>query len=87
MRRWLSLTSPCALSRLGQDHATAQQVIAKVKEAANTLSKTGDVAQFQQKQGPWVWTDTYIFIQNCDKKIIAAHPISPERVGQDFIDD
>jgi len=37
---------------VGQDHATAQEVVAKVREAASTLSKTGDVAQFQQKQAP-----------------------------------
>ncbi len=70
---------------VGQKKATAQEVVAKVREAAGTLSKTGDVAQFQQKQGPWVWGDTYIFIQNCDKNVIAAQPISPERVGQDFM--
>lgn len=45
---------------VGQDKATAQEVVAKVREAASTLSKTGDLAQFQQKQGPWVWKDTYI---------------------------
>ena len=67
---------------VGQEHATPQDVIAKVRDAASILSKTGDVAQFQQKQGPWVWADTYIFIQDCDKKTIAAHPIKPEQVGQ-----
>ncbi|MGA3091637.1 MAG: hypothetical protein ABSD75_23750 [Terriglobales bacterium] len=70
---------------VGQDHAIAQQVVSRVREAASTLSKTADLAQFQQRQGPWVWADTYIFIQNCDKKVIAAQPISPERVGQDFM--
>jgi cytochrome c len=70
---------------VGQDKATAKEVVAKVRDAASILSKTGDVAQFQQKQGPWVWADTYIFIQDCDKKVIAAQPISPERVGQDFM--
>ena len=40
---------------VGQDKATAQEVVAKVREAASTLSKTGDVAQFNQKQSPWVW--------------------------------
>src|SRR5271166_1732583 len=67
----------------GQDKATAQEVVAKVREAASTLSKTGDLAQFNQKQSPWVWKDTYIFIQDCDKKIIVAQPIKPELVGQD----
>jgi signal transduction histidine kinase len=69
---------------VGQDHATAQEVVAKVREAASTLSKTGDVAQFQQKQGPWVWKDTYIFVDDCDKKVVAAHPTHPEQVGQDI---
>jgi cytochrome c len=69
---------------VGQDHATPQDVVAKVKEAASTLSKTGDVTQFDQKQGPWVWKDTYIFIYDCDKKVMAAHPIKPEMIGQDI---
>jgi len=68
---------------VGQNKATAQEVVAKVREAASTLSKTGDLAQFNQKQSPWVWKDTYIFIQDCDKKIIVAQPIKPELVGQD----
>jgi cytochrome c len=65
-----------------QDNATGQEVVAKVKEAASALSKTGDVTQFNQKQGPWVWKDSYIFIQDCGKKLIAAHPIKPEQIGQ-----
>ncbi|MFZ0797952.1 MAG: cache domain-containing protein [Terriglobales bacterium] len=69
---------------VGQDHATAQEVVAKVREAASALSKTGDLKQFDQKSGPWVWKDTYIFIQDCSKKVMAAHPIKPEMVGQDL---
>jgi hypothetical protein len=69
---------------VGQDHATAQEVVAKVKEAASTLSKTGDVTQFDQKSGPWVWKDTYIFIHDCSKKVVAAHPIKPEMSGEDL---
>src|ERR1700733_3687785 len=69
---------------LAQDHATAQEVVAKVREAASTLSKTGDVAQFLQKQGPWVWKDTYVFVQDCDKKVVAANPLHPEQVGKDL---
>lgn len=69
---------------VGQDKATAKEVVAKVREAASTLSKTGDLAQFNQKSGPWVWKDTYIFIQDCSKKVVAAHPIKPEMIGQDL---
>jgi len=69
---------------VGQDKATAQEVVAKVKEAASTLSKTGDVAQFNQKQSPWVWKDTYIFVEDCDKKVMAAHAMRPDLVGKDL---
>jgi hypothetical protein len=37
----------CAVG-VGQDHATAQEVIAKVREAASALSMTGDLAQFNR---------------------------------------
>lgn len=70
---------------VGQDKATAQEVVAKVREAASTLSKTGDLAQFNQKQSPWVWKDTYIFVEDCDKKVLAANPIHPELIGKDFL--
>ncbi len=70
---------------VGQDKATAQEVVAKVREAASTLSKTGDLAPFNQKQGLWVWKDTYIFVEDCDKKVQVAHPIKPELVGKDFM--
>jgi len=67
---------------IAQDKATAQEVIAKVREAASALSKTGDLAQFNQKQDPWVWKDTYVLVQDCDKMVVAAHPLRPEQIGQ-----
>jgi cytochrome c len=73
----------CAVAA-AQDSATAQDVIAKVRKAASALSKAGDLTQFDQKQGPWVWKNTYIFIQDCDKKVMAAHPIKPEMIGKDL---
>lgn len=70
---------------LGQDAATPQEVVAKVREAASTLSKTGDVAQFNQKQSPWVWKDTYISVIDCDKKVLAAHPLKADLIGQSIM--
>ena len=69
---------------MGQDKATAREVVAKIREAARTLSRTHDLAPFNRKQGPWVWKDTYVFVVDCDKKLIVAHPIKPELVGQDY---
>jgi len=67
-----------------RDKATPKEVVAKVKEAAAALSRSGDVAQFNQKPSPWIWKDTYIFVQNCDKMVLAAHPLRPDLVGQDM---
>ena len=69
---------------VGQDHATAEEVVAKVREAASTLSKTGDLTPFKQKDGPWVWKDTYVFVNDCDTKLVAANIVRPDQVGQDF---
>lgn len=90
MRKMLAIVAMAFLSAalssvaVGQDHATAQEVVAKVRDAAGALSKTGDLAQFNQKQGPWVWKDTYIFVVDCDKRVEAAHPIKPELIGTDI---
>jgi len=67
---------------VGQDGATPQEVVAKVRKAASTLSKTGDVAQFNQKQSPWVWKNTYISVLDCDKKVLVAHPVRADLIGQ-----
>ncbi len=68
----------------GQEKATAREVVAKVRDAASALAKTGDVEQFKQKDGPWVWKDTYVFVEDCDKKVIAANPVYPDLVGKDL---
>jgi hypothetical protein len=48
--------------------------------------QTFDLSQFNQKRGPWFWQkDSYIFIQDCDKKVIVAHPVKPESIGQNFM--
>jgi cytochrome c len=71
----------CSMA-VAQDKATAQEVVAKVKEAANTLSKSNDAAQFNHRPSPWVWKDTYVFVVDCDKKVFAANPFKPELVGE-----
>ncbi len=53
---------------MGQDKATPQEVVAKVREAASILSKTADVTQFNQQHGPWAWNDTYVFYTTATRK-------------------
>jgi hypothetical protein len=52
---------------------------------SHSFAPLSDVAQFNQKQSPWVWKDTYIFVEDCDKKVQVAHPIKLELVGKDTL--
>jgi len=67
--------------RAAEDRATAQEVIAKVRQAASELSKTHNVIQFNSRTGQWVWKDTYIFVVDCDKMVNAAHPVRGDLRG------
>jgi cytochrome c len=68
---------------MGQERATPQEVVEKVQRAANTLAESGaaGLSQFNQKDGPWVWKDTYVFVFDCPKGTIAAHPMRPDLIG------
>ncbi len=52
-----------------------EEVIAKVKAAAEFLAKSGEsgLAEFNDPKGRWAWKDTYVFVYNCDKEEISAH--------------
>jgi signal transduction histidine kinase len=76
---------------VGQQMATPHEVIAKVQEASHTLAKAAtaqageaSLKQFDQKESPWVWKDSYVFVLNCSTNTIAAHPIKPDLVGKDI---
>jgi signal transduction histidine kinase len=71
---------------MGQEKATAQEIVNKVHEAASALASSGEagLAQFNQKEGQWVWKDTYVFVLDCSKPTIAAHPIKPDLIGKDI---
>lgn len=75
----------------GQEKANAQEIVGKVQQAAGTLATAGtapageaSLKQFNQKDGPWVWKDTYIFVLDCSTNTMAAHPIKPELIGKDI---
>ncbi len=81
-----------SLSRIAaaQEKATPEEIVSKVQEAASVLARSADakpggaaLQQFDQKQGPWVWKDTYIFVVDCGQATIAAHPMNPELIGKD----
>ncbi|MDD2815120.1 MAG: cache domain-containing protein [Thiotrichaceae bacterium] len=64
-------------------HATPEEVIAKVRAAAEVLKTDADLAQFNEIEGnPWVWKDTYIFVYNCEADKMSAHPIKESLIGK-----
>jgi cytochrome c len=65
-----------------EESATPEEVIAKVRAAAEFLSKAGEagLAQFNDPKGQWVWKDTYVFVFNCGKEELVAH-VSRNLVG------
>ncbi len=72
---------------LSEDKATPEDVVKKVREAVLFLSQTGEAGLevFNEKNGPWVFKDTYIFVFDCDKGIIVAHAIKPKLVGRNLM--
>lgn len=76
----------CALTHyaLARDKATPQELVSKVREAASALSKSGEpgLADFDKKPGQWVWKDSYIFVLDCTKGVMAAHPMKAELIGK-----
>ncbi|MDG4561332.1 MAG: cache domain-containing protein [Candidatus Competibacter sp.] len=69
------------------DAATADEVVAKVKEAAAAVSANADVtlSEFDKKDGKWAWKDTYVWALDCTNGVIKAHP-SPKVKGMKLAD-
>jgi signal transduction histidine kinase len=69
------------------ESATQEECIAKSKEAAQMLQEKGldaTVAAINDKEGPFVWKDTYVFLMNMDGKML-AHPMSPALLEKDSL--
>ena len=62
---------------LGQEKATPQQVVQKVQQAADYLSKKGEagLTTFKERRSEYVWANTYVFVIDCQQKKVAANPL------------
>jgi hypothetical protein len=58
-----------------EESSTPAEVIAKVRDAAEFLSKNGEsgLAEFNDPRGRWAWKDTYVFVLDCGKEEMVAH--------------
>jgi cytochrome c len=73
-------------ARAQQDHATPQDIVQKVRQAAQDVAKSGEagLATFSGKNATSVWKDSYIFVLSCEggTAVTVAHPIRPELKGK-----
>jgi cytochrome c len=72
--------------RAEQDHATPQEVVQKVREAALAIAKRGEagLATYRGKNDTSVWKDSYVFVLSCQdgESVVAANPVRPELKGK-----
>jgi cytochrome c len=67
------------------ERATAEDAESLVKNAVAYLKRHGPekaFKEFQNKNGPFVFKDLYVFVNSIDGKTV-VHPTDPERVGMD----
>ena len=69
-----------------QDHATPQEVVQRVRQAAQAIAKQGEagLATYQSKNDTSVWKDSYVFVVTCEggSAVTVANPARPELKGQ-----
>lgn len=77
--------SVCAF---GSETATREECIQKAKEAGDLFLKIGKEAvlkQINDKNGPFVWKDSYVFVFETDSSVLIGHPIKPALIGKKLI--
>ncbi len=69
-----------------QEGATPEEVVQKVNQAARYLAQEGEAGleAFRGQGSEYVWKDSYVVVQDCEKGTAVAHPISPELEGRDI---
>lgn len=68
---------PCA-SAADADIATAEEAVNNVRAAAKFLHDKGSAgyAEFNNKDGKWVWKDSYVFVYDCRRKQNDGTPLA-----------
>jgi cytochrome c len=70
----------CFAALVWAESATQEEVVAKCEAAGKLIQEKGIETASQtigDKEGPFVWKDTYVFLMDLDGKML-AHPIKPE---------
>jgi cytochrome c len=82
----LVLACPLAARAQQEDHATPQEVVQRVRQAAQDLAKAGEagLGTYSGKNAASVWKDSYLTVVSCEEAtaVGVAHPIRPELAGK-----
>lgn len=67
--------------------ATPEEVINRVRQAVAFLREKGKsgFSEFNNRNGGWVWKDSYVFLYNCQRDEMVAHPMRPDLVGRSIL--
>ncbi len=74
------------IASLAADKATPLEVVQKVLAAENFLAQDGSskLHHFNNSNSDWSWGGTYVFVLDCSKITVAAHPVKPGLIGKDL---
>ncbi len=78
----------CLATAAFGESATKDECVAKTKEAAKLIVDKGldeAVKTINDKTGPFVWKDTYVFLMDFDGKMI-AHPMNEKLRGANVLE-
>ena len=70
------------------DNATKDECISMCKKASAMVAEKGldaTLAAINDKNGPFVWKDTYVFAMDSATGAVSGHPIKPGLVGKDLM--
>jgi cytochrome c len=80
------LACPFAARAQQDDHATPQEVVQRVRQAAQDLAEAGEagLAVYSGRNATSAWKDSYLTVVSCagGTAVGVAHPIRPELAGK-----
>lgn len=70
---------------MAEGKATPEEVYEKILQANEVVQQLGDegLAAFKDPKGEFVWKDSYVFVIDCAKMTIVAHP-KAKRIGAEL---
>lgn len=76
-----------AFPGVAQEKATREECVAKCKEAVKLVQEVGleaAVAKMNDKNGPFVWKDSYVACVNMESARLLAQPLAPNYIGYEM---